>query len=147
MAVRRHNLSGNRLIRLAAFLLTLNFSTALSAQTKELERHYTVKTDASTNVGIFASIRKNCTAGPLPAIRLVSQPQHGKLTVKKGRLSAQNLGHCLSADVPALIALYRPHVGFLGRDSFTIEVTGADSKSQMQKITVDVFAAGSQHSI
>jgi len=136
-----------RLIRIAAILVGLTFGTALSAQTALLERHYKVKSGADTNVGVFASIRKNCTSGPLPAIRLVNQPQHGRLTMKKGRLSAQNMRQCLSADVPALIAMYRPKPEFVGQDSFTIEVTGPDSKSQLQKITVDVFAAGAQRGI
>jgi hypothetical protein len=53
--------------------------------------------------------------------------------MKRGRLSAQNMRQCLSADVPALIAMYRPTPNFVGQDSFIIEVTASDSKPQLQK--------------
>ena len=34
--------------------------------------------------------KRDCTAGPLPAVRLVTPPTHGQVTVKQGQLRATN---------------------------------------------------------
>jgi hypothetical protein len=45
-------------------------------------------------------------------------------------------------EVPAFIAIYRSAKDFIGEDNFTLEVTGASGKFQLQRITVTVAAAG-----
>jgi hypothetical protein len=41
-------------------------------------------------VGIYTSMRADCTAGPLPAIRLSVAPEHGTVTVRRATLKATN---------------------------------------------------------
>jgi hypothetical protein len=93
-----------------------------------IERQYKAKPDTSINVGIFSSINKDCTAAPLPVIRLVIPPAHGKVTVKQGRLRATNLKECLGTELPAF-------------------VMGSGGKAQFQKITVTVMKPGSGQGI
>ena len=109
------------------------------AQTQTLERQVKGKPDSNINAGIFTTIRKDCTAGPLPAVRLVAPPAHGKVTVKQGRLRATNLKQCLGLDLPAFVAIYRSIPDFIGQDIFVLEVIGAEGKSQIQRITVTVM--------
>jgi hypothetical protein len=113
-----------------------------------VSRHYSGKPQTNINVGIFSSIRKNCTAGTLPSVRLVTPPAHGKVTVKRGTLRAQNLRQCLATELPALVAVYRSDANFVGQDAFTIELTSPDGKSQLQRITVNVVnRSGSEKDI
>lgn len=133
--------------RLLPILLLFACSAAAFGQAPTIERHYKAKPATNTNVGIFTSIHKNCTAAPLPVIRLIVAPEHGKVTVKQGRLRATNLKQCLGADLPAFVAIYRSAANFIGQDKFTLEVTGAGGKSQFQKITVTVMKPGSGQGI
>jgi hypothetical protein len=108
-------------------------------QTPTIDRQVKGKPDTNINAGIFTSIKRDCTAGPLPVVRLVTPPAHGKVTVKQGRLRATNLKQCLGMDLPAFIAIYRSAQDFIGQDLFTLEVIGAEGKSQIQRITVTVM--------
>lgn len=114
---------------------------ALAQTTTErptVERQVKGKPEANINAGIFATIKNDCTAGPLPAVRLLNPPAHGKVIVKQGRLRATNFKQCLGLDVPAFVAIYRSARGFVGQDAFTLEVTGTNGKPQLQRITVTV---------
>ena len=46
---------------------------------------------------------------------------------------------CLGLELPAFVAIYRSAQDFIGQDIFTLEVIGADGKSQIQRITVTVI--------
>jgi hypothetical protein len=131
---------------IAAFLLAATPVAAIG-QTPIITRHYTGKPQTDINVGIFSSIQKNCTAGTLPTVRLVSPPAHGKVTVKRGKLSARNLRDCLAAELPALVAIYCSNPNFSGEDAFTIELIDAKGKSQLQRITVKILKAPNQKDI
>jgi hypothetical protein len=117
---------------------TLAFAQQGAVQQREVKG----KPDTDINAGIFATIRKDCTAGPLPAVRLVTPPAHGKVTVKQGKLRATNVKNCLGMELPAFVAIYRSARDFVGQDRFTLEVVGSNGKTQMQEITVTVMQAG-----
>jgi hypothetical protein len=116
-------------------------------QPNTIERQYKTKPDTNINVGIFTSIHKDCTAAPLPVVRLIIPPAHGKITVKQGRLRATNLRQCLGADLPAFVAIYRSAADFIGQDVFTLEVIGSGGKAQFQRITVTVMKPGAGQGI
>jgi hypothetical protein len=128
-------------LTLASICFLLMLSANALAQTQTIERQLKGKPDTNINAGIFATIRHNCTAGPLPAVRLVTPPEHGKVTVKQGKLRATNVKQCLGVELPAFIAIYRSAQDFIGQDNFTLEVTGAEGKTQVQRITVTVMKA------
>lgn len=118
------------------FLLTP--SLAALAQPQTIDRQIKGRPDTNINAGIFASVRQDCTAGPLPVICLMTPPAHGKVTMKQGRLRATNLKQCLGVEVPAFIAIYRSAKDFVGEDNFTLEVIGTSGKSQIQRVMVTI---------
>jgi len=124
-------------------LASICFWLALPAfalgQAPMIDRQIKGKPDTNINAGIFTTLRRDCTAGPLPVVRLVTPPAHGKVTVKQGRLRATNLKQCLGTELPAFVAIYRSAQDFIGQDVFTLEVVGAEGKSQIQRITVTVM--------
>jgi hypothetical protein len=135
------------IIWMFAAALLAEFPSATLAQVKTINRQYTGTALADINVGAFASIRKNCTAGPPPTIRLATPPGHGKLTVKQGHVSATNLRQCLATELPAFVAFYRANSDFVGQDTFTLEVVGANGKSELQHITVVITPPGKRQGI
>jgi hypothetical protein len=134
------------LLLLAAALVPA-LPLAAAAQVRTTSRQYTGTPLADVNVGVFASIRKNCTAGPPPTIRLATPPAHGKLTVKQGHVRATNLRQCLATDLPAFVAFYRANPDFVGEDTFTLEVVSANGKSELQHIKVVITPAGKRQGI
>jgi hypothetical protein len=108
-------------------------------QAPAIERQVKGKTGTNINAGVFTTIRNDCTAGPLPAVRLVTPPVHGKVTVKQGKLRATNVKNCLGLEVPAFVAIYRSARDFIGQDRFTLEVIGSNGRAQIQQITVTVM--------
>ena len=124
---------------LAVLWLPLALPTLAFAQQDAVQREIKGRPDTDINAGIFATIRKDCTAGPLPALRLVMPPAHGKVTVKQGKLRATNVKNCLGMEVPAFVAIYRSAHDFIGQDRFTLEVIGTNGKTQLQQVTVTVM--------
>ena len=59
---------------LGALGLLLALPILAAAQEATVQREVKGKPDTNINAGIFATIRKDCTAGPLPAVRLVTPP-------------------------------------------------------------------------
>ena len=127
--------------------LMLASSTAALAQQQTIQREFKGKPNTDINVGAFASINRNCTAGSPPVIRLISPPAHGKVTVKQAHLRATNLKQCLGVVLPAFVAIYRSGRDFVGQDVFTLEVISAKGKSQFQRISVTVIGPGSERGI
>ena len=93
-------------------------------------------------VGVYTSIRPDCTSGPLPAIRLASAPAHGTVSVKRATLKATNFKQCLAIEVPAFVAFYRAAQDFSGADEFELEISFAGGRKQIQRIRVNVSDAG-----
>jgi hypothetical protein len=103
-----------------------------------VERNVKAMPGVDTRVGIYSSIKPDCTSGPLPAIRLAASPAHGAVTVKRGMLKATNFRQCLATDVPVFIAFYRAADGFSGADEFALEISFSGGRKQYQHFRVSV---------
>jgi len=123
---------------LAAAALFCGSVLAARAQGDVLEREFKASPGRDIRVGIYTSIRPDCTSGPLPAIRLVDAPAHGTVNVKRATLKATNFKQCLATEVPAFAAFYRAAAGFNGVDEFTLEVSFAGGRKQVQHIRLNV---------
>lgn len=97
-----------------------------------------------SRVGVYTSIKSDCTSGSLPAIRLAKPPSHGAVTVKRAMLKATNVKQCLAIDVPAFVAFYRAAADFVGSDSFQLEVSFSSGRKEIQLFRVSVAPAGGQ---
>ena len=114
----------------AAVLCT---ASVAGAQTTSLDREVKATPGREVRVGIYTSMRPDCTAGPLPAIRLSVTPEHGAVTVRRATLKATNVKKCLAAELPALVALYRPKADSANDYGFELEVRFAAGRKQIQR--------------
>jgi len=122
---------------LVAAALCLGPLTAF-AQTNMTERQFKAVSGHDTRVGVYTDIKPDCTSGPLPAIRLVTAPGHGAVTVRRGTLKATNFRQCLATEVPAFVALYRAAAEFVGTDDFILEVSWPGGRKELQHFRVNV---------
>jgi hypothetical protein len=114
------------------------------AQTSSLDREVKVTAGREARVGIYTSMRADCTAGPLPAIRLSVAPEHGSVTVRRAMLKATNLKQCLATELPALVAFYRPKADSGNEDRFELEVSFTANRKQMQRFHVTISTDASE---
>jgi hypothetical protein len=93
-------------------------------------------------IGVYLNVLPDCTAGTLPAIRLVAPPANGTVNVKRGKVSATNYKQCMALEVPGFIAFYRSKADFVGTDVILLEVKYPQGRTEVQRITVKVGGAG-----
>ena len=112
--------------------------SATDAQTTSLDREVKATPGREVRVGIYTSMHADCTAGPLPAIRLSVAPEHGTVTVRHATLKATNVKQCLAAELPALVAFYRPKADSANDDRFELEVSFAAGRKQTQRFHISI---------
>jgi hypothetical protein len=107
-----------------------------------VEREVKAQAGRQVRVATYFSLKRDCTAGRLPAIRLVEKPTNGAVVVRSAKLRATNVRQCLAVEVPAYIAFYRSKPDFSGTDTFLIELKAADGQVRHQRIRVVVQSRG-----
>ncbi|MFZ3337008.1 MAG: hypothetical protein WA199_13810 [Xanthobacteraceae bacterium] len=127
--------------RFGAALFFFALAQLAWAQSNSLERPIKAMPGQNVRVGVYTSIRPDCTSGPLPAIRLTIAPAHGVVSVKRAMLKATNVKQCLAIDVPAFVAFYRAAQDFSGADQFELEVTFSGGRKEIQNFRVSTAGA------
>jgi hypothetical protein len=130
------------LYRVIGAILLLVATCYIAARAETVEHSAQGETNKDIRIGVFVNIQPDCTSGPLPTIRLVTPPAHGKVTVKKGNVDATNYKQCLALSVPVYVAFYRSDKDFLGNDSVVLEVRYPGGKQEVQHIVITVRGPG-----
>lgn len=120
---------------LVTWMLLAEASTGALAQ-QIVERTAKGPPGKDIRIGVYVNLEPDCTSGPLPAIRVISKPAHGTVTIKRGRISGTNYKHCVALEVPGRVAFYRSKPGFTGADVVTIEVRYPGIRAEMQRIRI-----------
>jgi hypothetical protein len=128
--------------RLVGAVLLVAVNSYVAAQAERVERTAQGETGKDIQIGVYVNVQPDCTSGPLPTIRLVEPPVHGKVTVKKGNVDATNYKQCLALNVPGYVAFYRSDKDFLGNDSVVLEVRYPGGKQEVQHIVITVRGPG-----
>jgi Trypsin-like peptidase domain len=110
----------------------------LSDQRENIERTVKVPSNKETRIGVYVNLKPDCTSGPLPSIRLISVPEHGKVTIKQATVNATNYKQCSALQVPGFVAYYQPARDFFGTDSLSLEIKSFSGRTIVQKITLPV---------
>ncbi len=113
-------------------------ASTVYSQDNSIDREIKATPAREVRVGVYSSIRPDCTAGPLPAIRLAVAPEHGTVTVRRAMLKATNVKQCLAVEVPAFVAFYRAGQDFKNDDRFELEVSFAAGGKQIQRFHVNI---------
>lgn len=78
-------------------------------------------------IGSMNNVNADCSSGPVPDIRVLTQPTNGELRMEEIRLvvsrsSTNNRSHCNGKEVDARGVFYKSKAGFVGVDSVQLEV-------------------------
>ena len=88
----------------ALAIFVVGFSALASAQDKSVDRTAQGQAGKDVRVGVYLNVQDDCTSGPLPTIRLSTPPAHGRVTLKKTKVSATNYKQCLALEVTGYVA-------------------------------------------
>ncbi|MGM4906696.1 hypothetical protein AB8B21_03485 [Tardiphaga sp. 866_E4_N2_1] len=108
-----------------------------------VERTAKGPTARNFQVGVYLNVQPDCTSGTLPALRMVTPPINGTVSIKRGKVSATNYKQCLALEVPGFIAFYQSKADFVGSDEVMIEVKYPAGRTEVQRIKIDVGGSGS----
>jgi hypothetical protein len=125
---------------LAVSTLILAAATPVAAQDKTY-RSADAVAGKTLRLGIYANVSKECVAGPLPEIRVVTSPKHGALAVKSGSVKPGTLARCPKLEVPVQGVFYESNAKFTGTDEVAYEVKHTDGKTQSLSVKINVSAA------
>src|SRR5262249_13247556 len=124
-------------------IIVVGFSALAWAQDKTVDRTAQGQAGKDVRVGVYVNVQDDCTSGPLPTIRLSTPPAHGRVIVKKAKVSATNFKQCLALEVTGYAAFYRSQPDFSGNDVFALDVRFPSGRMETQRFTVTIAAAGS----
>lgn len=122
--------------------LCLDQHANAQAQAQTVQRTAKGQAGKDVQIGIFLNVQPDCSSGQLPTIRLQTPPAHGKVVVKKAKVSATNYKQCLALEVPGYVAVYRSAPDFSGDDLVTLVVSYAAGRTEIQQITVTIGEVG-----
>ena len=91
-------------------------------------------------IGLVGNVTKECTVGPMPEVKVVTQPSHGTLAIKSGKTKAGALARCPSLEVPAQGVFYQANPKFTGTDQVAYTVKNADGRAQSFTLKINVSA-------
>jgi hypothetical protein len=107
-------------------------------QPRVIDRSVKAQAGKDTRIAVFVTIRNDCTAGPLPTIKLQLPPARGKVSIKSAKVRATNLKHCLAIEVPGFVAFYRVDADFSGTEIVELEVIEAGGNRKIERLTITV---------
>jgi hypothetical protein len=125
-----------RILRMASVPILLS-SSAL-AQDKVTDHAISGPAAKEIQAGWFGNLKADCTSGPVPQARVIDQAQNGLIKLRNGRVRTNSAPNCPNAELPAVVVYYESKPGFIGTDTFTLEVKAESGASSRHKFNVTV---------
>jgi hypothetical protein len=128
-------------LHVAAVAMSLvTFSSLVCAQNETtVERSAKGLPGKDIQIGVYLNVLPDCTSGTLPAIRLLTPPTNGAVSIKRGKVTATNYKQCLALEVPGFVAFYKSRPDFSGVDTVTIEVKyPAGGRTEIQHFSITI---------
>jgi len=103
----------------------------------------TAVVDHSREVDFLYNLNPDCSSIVIAAVRTLEEPQHGKLTVRKGsgftNYPKDDLhAACNRRRSEGMLMDYRPDAGYLGSDSLTVDIINSNGTSQKRHYVIAV---------
>jgi hypothetical protein len=106
-------------------------------------RSETAASGKSVRLAIVPNLKKDCSTGPMPEIRVSGAPKNGSLITKVGKIKTPAKYRCPSKEAAVQAVFYQSKDGFTGSDEVTVDVKDSDGNVQTQNIKITVNAAKS----
>ena len=95
-------------------------------------------------IGVYAVVRRDCSVGAAPEIRITRGPAHGTIVLQDLQFAVERTSRCAPGVVPAREVIYRPAANFSGQDEVSFELVDRDTgQSDPHLVTIVVQPAPS----
>lgn len=125
-----------------AFAAAITASAGPAASQSSQSATLSVASGQQLRLGYYSIFKKDCSAGPVPEIRISSPPKHGSLTLQIGTLATKRLQNCPEAKAPVQVVFYRSSPGYSGPDSVAFDVVNILTR-QTQSHSIAITVVGS----
>ena len=104
-------------------------------------RSETVASGKVVRLVIAPNLKKDCSAGATPEIKIATAPKNGQLQTKSGKLKTPASYRCPSKEAQVQAVFYKSNPNFTGSDQVLVEIKTADGTVEKQDIRITVDAA------
>ncbi|WP_375409954.1 4-aminobutyrate aminotransferase [uncultured Methylobacterium sp.] len=129
------------LIRSTATLVAIVALTAPALAQTTVTRSETVASGKTVRLAIVPNLKKDCTAGPMPEIRVSGAPKNGSLVTKVGKIKTPASYRCPNKDAAVQAVFYESKANFTGADEVVVDIKNSDGQVQTQTIKITVGSA------
>ncbi|ACA20502.1 conserved hypothetical protein [Methylobacterium sp. 4-46] len=84
------------------------------------------------------NLKKDCSLGPQPELKVTAPPKNGALIQRAGRRKTPATYRCPNVEANVQAMFYESKAGFTGTDELTVEVKGADGTISVRVIKIKV---------
>ena len=98
----------------------------------------TVPAGKQARLVIVPNLKKDCSAGPMPEIKVVTPPKSGSLITKAGKLKTPAKYRCPNKDAEVQAIFYQPNGGYTGSDGVVVEIKNSDGEIEKRDIRITV---------
>lgn len=130
----------------AALALALPFALPLalaagpaSAQTN-INRSETATTGKAARLAIAPNLKKDCSTGPTPEVRVVTTPKNGSLITRAGKLKTPASYRCPNVEAQVQGVFYQSNARYTGPDEAVFDIRTADG--QVERFTIKITVGG-----
>ena len=128
---------------LSLFIMLVLFAAGQAeAQTTTKTEAVTARAGTPQKVAFYPAAKRDCTRTPLPEIRLIDEPRHGRVVVRRASIKATADSACPGQTIPGQLVLFIAKPGYQGKDSALYAVRVGKQDAQV-RLDVRVTASPS----
>lgn len=127
-------------IRSTAVLVAGLLMTAPVLAQTTVTRSETVASGKSVRLAIVPNLKKDCSSGPMPEVRVSGAPKNGSLVTKVGKIKTPASYRCPNKEAAVQGVFYESKPNFTGTDEVVVDIKNSDGQVQTQTIKITVEA-------
>jgi hypothetical protein len=125
---------------LGASLVLALLAGPAAAQTS-INRAEAATTGKATRLAIAPNLKKDCSAGPMPEVRIVTTPKNGSLITRAGKVKTPATYRCPNVEAQVQGVFYQSKASYTGADEAVFDIKTADGQVERFTIKITVGAA------
>ena len=94
----------------------------------------------AVRLAVAPSLKRDCSVGPLPEIRITSAPKNGSLITRSGKLRTPGGYRCPNRETEVQAIFYQSNPRYTGADEAVFEIKTSDGV--VEKRTVQITVGG-----
>lgn len=115
-----------------AFLGLGPIASAAMAQAPVRTESVTVRAGQTHRVAFYPAAKADCSRTPLPEIKLLEEPKHGKLIVRRASITAGANSACPGQSIPGQLVLFVANANYSGADRLAYGIQIAERKGTVR---------------